>query len=108
MRSMNKSRKKTLLREFIRAHLGSMMGLNRYVTMNALADMHSMPELSMPSGDGEAAGGDDDVSWSSPMNLQASVLDHLRGNMAPHDDGPDEPLGHVGTERLDATNDVSD
>ena len=87
---MDKLQKRALLREFIRSHLGSMMGLNRQVTMNAL--VHSMPTFSMPCDTDDTGNQPDDVSWSSPMNLQASVIDRLRGNMVPQDDGPDEPL----------------
>lgn len=81
-----------LLREFIRENLGAMFGLDRHVTMNALADTVSGPS---PVDTWVAAQKPQDpvTSYELAMSIepeQVSVVDYLDPERDEQDD-PEDP-----------------
>lgn len=92
---MAKKNKLRLLREFIRENIGMMFGLDRHVSMNALSDVVGGPDpepVQKPA--------DPVTSYAvylSTPDTQASVLDHLEGNIGDEIDASDDITGDDST-----------
>lgn len=79
-----------MLKQFLHESLGVRFGLDRFVTMNALSDVHSMPET-------DASGmARKDMSGRHDVGPQVDVTTRLKDAIISEDDGPrDDEEGSV-------------